>query len=274
MASLECYFDESGSHDRSPVLCVAGYMFESESRKRLDLAWKEVLDRYRLPVFRMTACAHNNYPFDGLSRDECIEVEKEVIKLINEHALLGLAIAVNEHDYNVLFTRPDVTGDAYSFFCRQILAGVQSWIRRNDFEGDISYFFEAGHASQTRANAIMNRLFKDRRLRKSYHYASHDFVDKKIIRPGQAADILAWQQATQMKRWLKSDSRIRADFRALMVKPRHELFIANRKNLASIIAYQRYLQHHSVSDGVTGSFGSTWFWCPFDGNRHEHPRRR
>lgn len=55
MAFLECYFDESGSHDGSPALSLGGYLFEKESCKTLDLGWKAVLDRYCLPYFRMSA---------------------------------------------------------------------------------------------------------------------------------------------------------------------------------------------------------------------------
>jgi hypothetical protein len=265
MNSIECYFDESGSHDGSPVLCVAGYLFTCESRIRLDLEWKTVLERYRLPYFHMSACAHKTPPFDVLSRDEGADAEKEVIKLINEHALLGLAIAINEEDYNTLFTQKEITGDAYGFCCWNILAGVQSWMERNSFEGEVKYFFEAGHASQRKANTIMDRIFKEPRLRTRYRYAGHDFVDKKLVRPVQTADILAWQQATQMKRWLKSNAKMRADCLALTRKPRHELFIANRRTLGGVIAYQRHLQRLPISDGVSGQFGATWFWCPFDG---------
>ena len=266
VAFLECYFDESGTHDGSPVLCVAGYLFERESCKTLDLEWKKVLDRYQLPFFRMSACAHGNPPFDNLSPDECIDAEKAMIGLINEHALLGLAVVINEQDYNYLFTRQDITGDAYSFCCWQILAGIQAWITRNNFEGEIAYFFEAGHKSQSQANSIMNRIFKNERLRARYRYAAHAFVDKQKVRPVQAADIYAWQQATQMKRWLKNNSNIRADFRALAAKPRHELFIGNRHTLGGPIAYQRSLEHLPITNGITGRFGSTWFWCPFDGH--------
>lgn len=43
MNFVEAYFDESGSHKGSPVLCVAGYLIESESAKLLSKEWAEVL---------------------------------------------------------------------------------------------------------------------------------------------------------------------------------------------------------------------------------------
>jgi hypothetical protein len=265
VAFLECYFDESGTEDGSSVLCVAGYLFDKEECKKLDLGWKEVLDRFKLPFFRMSACAHNQKPFKHLSPDECIEAEKAMIGLINQHALLGVAIAVNEGDYNTWFEGVNPAGDAYTFCCWQILAGIRTWIRRNQFQGEIAYFFESGHVSQSRANDLMNRILKNPDLRAGYCYAGHAFVDKQKVRPVQTADILAWQQYTQVKRWLKNDYRMRKDFEALIAKPRTEIFIANEKTVGGVIAYQRAMQGLPIKTGITGRFGPTWFWCAFDG---------
>jgi hypothetical protein len=266
VAFLECYFDESGSHGGSQALCLAGYVFEKENCKTFDLGWKQVLDQFRLPYFRMSACAHMQRPFDHLTREETIEVEKAMIALINEHAMLGLAITVNEADYTHFFGPNNPAGGPYSFCCWQILAGIQNWISKNKFEGEISYFYEAGHASQPEANRIMNRIFSHPRLRARYHYASHTFADKTKLRPLQAADLLAWQWNTQMKRWLKNDHRIRADFQALAAKPKHEMFIGNRKTLGPVIAYDQWTRGLPVRGGVTGLWGSFWFWCPYDGS--------
>jgi hypothetical protein len=266
VAFLECYFDESGSHGGSPVLCLAGYIFEKEHCKALDLGWKQVLDQFRLPYFRMSACAHKQRPFDHLSRDETIEVEKAMIALVNEHALIGLAVAVNENDYAHFFGPNNPAGGPYSFCCWQILAGIQSWISKNNFEGEISFFYEAGHASQSEANRIMGRIFSHPHLRARYHYASHTFADKRKLRPLQAADLLAWQWNTQMKRWLDKNPVQRADFKALLAKPQHELFIGNRKTLGPVIAYDQWTRGLPVRGGVTGLYGSSWFWCPYDGS--------
>ena len=273
VAFLECYFDESGTHDGSPVLCVAGYLFDQDQCKALDLKWKASLERYKLPFFRMSACAHNTdtvkvYPFEHLSAAECIAVEKEMIGHINEHALLGVAVAVNETEYNALFGSNSPAGTPYAFCCWQVLAGIQSWILRNQFRGrgKAAYFFEAGHRDQSEANALMKRIFDNKTLRQNYCYGSHSFVEKESMRPIQKADILAWHQATQVKRWLKNDTRMRADFRALASKPRHELFIGNQTTLGGVVARQRWIQGLPVYNGLTGHFGATWFWCPFRGD--------
>jgi hypothetical protein len=243
----------------------AGYLFDKDSCEALDLKWKEVLDRFRLPFFRMSACAHRQKPFDQLLPQECIDVETEMIRLINEHALLGAAVAVNEQDYNTWFEGRNSAGSAYTFCCWQVLAGIRSWIMRNRFQGEVAYFFEAGHRSQSEANALMHRIFANQTLRQSYCYTGHAFVDKQKVRPVQTADILAWQQATQVKRRLNKNSNMRADFRALAAKPRHELFIGNRETVGGVIAYQRWIQGLPVNNGITGFYGASWFWCPYRG---------
>jgi hypothetical protein len=265
VAFLECYFDESGTHGGSPVTCVAGYLFDKDGCKALDLKWKEVLDRYRLPYFRMSACAHRQKPFDQLSPQECIDAETAMIRLINEYALLGAAVAVNEKDYNTWFEGRNPAGSAYTFCCWQVLAGIRSYIMKNRFDGKVAYFFEAGHASQSEANGLMHRIFANPTLREGYRYAGHSFVDKQAVRPVQTADILAWHQATQVKRWLNKNNSIRADFRALASKPRHELFIGNRETVGGVIAYHRWIEGLPINNGITGFYGASWFWCPYRG---------
>ena len=75
-----------------------------------------------------------------------------MIGLINEHAVC-LAVAVNERDFNIWFEGLAPTGSAYSLGCWQVLSGIQAWIRRFNFQGEVAYFYEAGHESWSEANA-------------------------------------------------------------------------------------------------------------------------
>jgi hypothetical protein len=256
VAFLECYFDESGSHDGSPVLCVAGFTFEKESCKELDFAWKEVLGRFGLPFFHMVDCAPGNAPFDKLSLKRRIAVETEMIGLIRSHALLGVAVAINENEFNEIFPAPTPLKDVYSYCCWLALSGIYGWIMRNQFDGKIAYFFEAGHKYQGQANELMNSIFGNPALRQEYRYASHSFVTKEEARPVQAADILAWQHAADMKKRLRQLPR-RADYAALIRNMAWELRFIGREQL--LIARR---QMDGVLAGrtlVTGMFGSQHF---------------
>ena len=113
--------------------------------------------------------------------------------------LFGTAITVNEQEYNGWFARKKI-GSAYTYCCWQTLASIRSWLERNNFVGEVSYFFEAGHKNAGEADGIMNLIFKQPELRLGYHYAAHAFVDKQERRPIQAADIFAWLHANHFKR--------------------------------------------------------------------------
>jgi uncharacterized protein DUF3800 len=228
---IEAYFDESGSHDGSHALCVAGYLFEKKQCEALDLGWKTVLDQFSLPYFHMVDCAHGNDPFDKLSKDERIAAEKLMIGLIRKHMAFGSAITVDENDYNTWGARQKL-GTAYTYCCWQSLAGMQVWLNQNSFEGKVSYFFEAGHKHQAEANEIMNRIFKDVDLRQSYRYSSHSFVDKKLVRPIQAPDIFAWLHWHHFERLRQGIAAPRKDFVALVEGLPYKMFIANRETVS------------------------------------------
>ena len=58
---VETYFDESGTHEGSPVMCVAGYILTKRNAIELAREWNEVLNwaelPHPLPYFHMSECA-------------------------------------------------------------------------------------------------------------------------------------------------------------------------------------------------------------------------
>src|ERR1043166_6412555 len=167
VAVIEAYFDESAS---SGVLGVAGYLFEKDACGRLDLAWKEALDRHGLKYFHMVECTHGNKTFKKLDKPTRIALASEMIQLIRTHSLFGTAFAIVESDYNDLFPDGKPLGDPYTYCCWAVLSTIHAWVIQNFYDGDIAYFFEAGHIHQPQANAIMNRLFHEPNLRDQYRY--------------------------------------------------------------------------------------------------------
>lgn len=213
---VEAYFDESGSHDGSPVLCVAGYVFEKESCSKLDAAWSEVLSKFALPYFRMSACAQGTKPFDVLTKDQRIEVETEMIGLIKQFASFGIAVTVEPKMFDAIVPSLPEIGSAYTFCAHTCLSAVKWWADKTGYHGDIAYFFESGHRSQSQANDIMNILFKNPAKRMEHRYVSHTFADKEKVRPLQAADLLAWQWHTDQKRRTRGNNKPRLDCVALV----------------------------------------------------------
>lgn len=243
---IEAYFDESGSGINSPILCVAGYVFEKDAAIMLDEEWAEVLHKYHLPYFRMSSCAHGTEPFVELKKNgETVQVEKEMIKIIKERASCGIAVTVEPSLYDRIIPQsPNFVREAYTFCLHNCVVGVTEWLEQIKYNGKIAYFFESGHKSQGEANKYMNDLFKIPELKERHRYGSHTFADKKEIKPLQAADLLAWQSFTDYKRLINKKSS-RKDFIALKKdnRPPHNILHCNRIMLgkaANAFYYNQY----------------------------------
>lgn len=212
---VEAYFDESGSHDGSPVLCVAGYLFKKEDCIKLDVEWKNVLDHYKLPYFRMSECAHGNGAFSDLSKDKRISAQKRMINLIKANMAYGFSVSL-EMKFAHLISKNAFIKSPYTLCCYWCLQAMRNWANDNDYKGDIAYFFESGHKSQGEANWVMNEIFNMPELKHEYRYANHSFADKAKVRPLQCADILAWQWHKYVKERMKGKEKCRADLFSLL----------------------------------------------------------
>lgn len=235
----EAYFDESGSHDGSPVLCVAGYIVEKDSSVKLDDEWASTLERYRLPFFRMSACAHGTEPFHLLTKAQRVEVEKELIAIIRKHVSFGVAVTLEPQTFDEVMPNCAEVGSPYTFCAHNCLVAVKDWADRQSYLGKVAYFFESGHRSATEANKIMNRLVQIPGAAERHRYGSHTFALKQNVRPLQAADFLAWQCFTNHEH-MRYGKPPRKDFVALTARrdglPMHKLVHWNRALLQEMAA--------------------------------------
>lgn len=250
---VEAYFDETNSEDKHTLLAVSGYIFERDQCLALDGVWRQILEDYKLPYFRMSACAHGAKPFDKLGKDEREEAARRAIKAIKDHMLFGFSASVREKDYAEWMPPRNTVGSPYVWCCWNSLIGVREWAIRTGFTGKIAYYFEAGHKHQTEANGVMNRIFKDDDFRRRYRYGSHAFVPKETNRPVQTADVLAWHHVQDYRRYLEGRDR-RKDFAALLegqenryaiLHARKELF----EGLPEVAALRDLIHQHRKREG-------------------------
>jgi hypothetical protein len=263
VAFLEAYFDESYSDKTPRILAVAGYIFEKRARQEFSLELKALLDRYSLPYFHMVDCGPGNPPFNHLDKPERIEIATQMIALIRRYALFGVGYAINQDDHSSLF--PDgffpegLThyGDPYSYCSYTCLTVIQQWINKNRFDGQVGYFFEAGHASAPKFTALMNQVLNDPNLRQGLRYGAHGFVPK-ICRPVQAADMLAYLHYKDLKDAFSSKRPRRKDFIALIEGYPVETKFADRSHLEFMRDQIKDLFERRPL--VTGLWGN---WMPF-----------
>jgi len=229
---VEAYFDESIGEGRDvktgkivPLMCVAGYIIEAGKTEALCDEWKAVLEPHGLPYFHMVDCAHGSGVFQNLDKKARISIAAQMIGNIKRRTIKGLAVSVNLDHWAKLAPDSPIIGSPYSFCMSVALAGVQRWAEGTQYEGDIAYFFEAGHKSRAEANWIMEQTFDIPELRKDAHYIGHAFVDKAAAPPVQAADLLAWQFYTDVRRQLEGKTVHRKDFASLIEHPHQATFV-------------------------------------------------
>ena len=219
MTLFEAYFDESYLAEGDRHFVVAGYIFDEDNARLLDAKWAASLGRYNLPYFRMSSCAHGNPPFKHLTKAECIAVEKEMIRHVIAHALFGIYYSVSAQNIADIPIDPvDPFPTPYTLLCYWSLVGIKLRMDEGNFDGRISYFFEAGDNHEKQANTVLNDMFKTPKQRSNFRYAGHSFVKKHTSGAVQSADMLAWHITTNHRRRAQGQAK-RRDFVELLKCP-------------------------------------------------------
>ena len=221
MAFAEMYFDES--EDKShQLLCVAGYLFREENRALLEAQWGAVLARENLPYFRMVDCAHGTGVFDGISKEKRGEIEVELFDILKRYLEVGISITFDLR-FAHLCPSAKYHGmpivEPYTLCAYMCMMQGRKWASDTGFDGQISYYFEAGHKHQSQADRMMSAVFDVPDLRSHYRYKRHDFLRKEQAIPLQCGDILAWQWSKAIKDMRVKKKVTRADLNSLLTEP-------------------------------------------------------
>lgn len=206
--------------------------------------WARVLKKYDLPFFHMVDCAHGNEHFASLTRAQRIEAETALIGIIKRRAAHGFAVSVDLAAYQELMPDWGPAKSPYAFCARCVIDEIGKWFSRSGFRGKSTYFFEAGHASRSEASkvveaALTNPLSALHNVH--YGYAAHSFIPKQGSAAVQAADLLAWQWATEVKHRMTGRPR-RKDFASLLDIPHRGAHF----DKARLLYYVRLLKEFGV----------------------------
>lgn len=228
MVLSEVYFDESGTHDGSPMMTMAGYLFKREQAALFSRDWEKCLKRLGLPAAHMTDCATGNADYASMSLEQRILSEKLLIENIKRRSVLGFSIAVDPQLYDEIMGPFAVAMPAYGYLLMIAVAAVRDWAQSTSYEGRIAYFFESGHRHASEANQYMNMIAEHGPdvVGFMYYYA-HAFLDKRNALPLQAADMLAWLHRNHLMKAREGRTKPRKDFVAL-VRPRDRALEINR----------------------------------------------
>ena len=104
---------------------------------------------------------------------------------------------------------------------RCVIDEMGRWFFRTGFRGKSAYFFEAGHESRSKAEKVIRAVLTNPFAKMNdvhFGYVAHSFVAKREAAAVQAADLLAWQWATDVRHQMEGRPR-RKDFESLSQAP-------------------------------------------------------
>jgi hypothetical protein len=225
---VEGYFDESGGLEEPPrIFCVSGYFIASEAAKQMHIEWVAALEKFQVGAFHMVDCAHGTEGFKRLLKNERIELETELIRLIKKYTLEGFSIFAKGDSYK---PSGEAVPDAYADCASGCVKALELFLQEMRAEGKIAFFFEKGHAS---AGAAYNYIAKH--IQRPSDLLT--FASKQEIPLLQAADLLAWQSCKYAKDYFYP--RIDGG------EPKR----APRKDFLSLMEHRHTFMHMHIKDG-------------------------
>jgi hypothetical protein len=218
VATLAVYFDDSGTHEDSPIVVAGGYVTSVETWTAFSTSWQQFLaDETALPanphglrVFHMTdfesSALDPHSPFRGWNRERKAAFMAKATALINSIAGPGrgcgviVGVVVADLRRMLQFERPT---RPYSFALLEAMKCVERWANENNHRDPILYYFDkvSDHAGETMA--VMSEVERDLELSARFRYVSWSWSSKERDSALQAADVLAyeaWKEATNERR--------------------------------------------------------------------------
>jgi hypothetical protein len=222
-AMLVAYMDESGTHDETgvekgaDVAVVAGYVSTYKGWVRFQKKWGKVLRRYGVHELHMKYFAHCQGEFEGWSDEKRKSLMIALIKVIDECKLFGLGGIVSVKEYDAIlpdWAKAEIK-HPYYFAVAVMLKSLAQW-DKNIPPGKIDFVFDEKEGYQGVTHEMFNMLRKFNPIH-AERLGNLDFRSSKIIRPLQAADLLAYETRIHGSNLLSGSKRpIRGSLQALM----------------------------------------------------------
>ena len=201
MALLTAYFDDSGTHNNSPVVTYAGFIGREEVWADLESAWRALLKQHGIKRFHLAHMEAGSGEFDMWGRTRSDMVLHDFRQLILDRDLWGIACSVARADWNEL-----VTGMARQHmsepddFCAEIcLFDALNFTTVDEIENKVAVVFDdRPHRSAAILRKAQPWLHEPHN---GMELLSVTFSNATKLIPLQAADMLAWETYTHVQKW-------------------------------------------------------------------------
>jgi Protein of unknown function (DUF3800) len=222
MFDFEVYFDDSGTDGTNEIAVAACYVSSRDQWDHFNRNWKEILDDEHFDHFHMAHFAAKSdaghKPFCTWDDDKKKRVYRRLASTINIRVRHGFAIAVPKKSFDTYAPqefKEQYAGNHYVWAVKSVFGLLEEWRKNYRIVSPMQYVFDRGSLGNSQIQEIWDQSSRDGIGEAKYGLFENDgvlFQDKKIFRPLQAADILAWQMHNHMRKVIAPGCEPHAEF--------------------------------------------------------------
>jgi hypothetical protein len=267
MFELELYFDDSGTDSGTPVAVAACYVAKKSQWDEFVRNWDQVMADEGFTMFHMAEFVAKpemkHKPFCDWSKEKKDRVYRKLASIINTRALKGFAVAVPKQPFDdyVFDEFRLYAQNHYVFAVKSVMGFIDNWRQQHSITIPMQYVFESGTAGESQIEDVWKECLLHKNSEHRYGIIPNGvmFQNKRLFKPLQAADILAWQMQNNMRRTvmegLDPDHKVHWGFRMLRQDRPMELAFYSREQMR--MALERTKAYHA-EHGI-------WPWEPESG---------
>jgi hypothetical protein len=210
MFDFETYWDDSGTHDSSPIAVAACFVAEREQWEWFVRDWDQArndegFDYFHMADF-MALPKYQKEPYCNWDQAKKNRVFSRLATIINTRVRMGFAFAVPVAAFERFapsYVKEEMTSDAFIFAAQSVLSLVSDWWAQYAKGGSVQYIFE-DRKSMGKIHQIWHtsKEYPEQAAQLGINVEAPDgfsFQSPKIFKPLQAADMLAWNQYVHMR---------------------------------------------------------------------------
>jgi hypothetical protein len=193
------YIDESGTHDGSPVMVLAGQVAKLGQWVDFDARWRRLLKREGVEYFHAKEFRSRSGPFAGWSPERSERFLRRAEKIISKFTFCGFTTVLDPRDYQQVyraakkpkrFKNDSKYGLCFRLVLLELPRLIQRSLNRDDLE--INFVLELGDPGSGDAVVIFEDAKRDAPEELSRLLGVLSYGEKRIFPGLQAADLIAF----------------------------------------------------------------------------------
>jgi hypothetical protein len=196
MSILTIYCDDSGTHPKSRVAVVAGYLGQITQWRRFEKDWKGLLAEFGVTQMHRAKLEAFQGEFEGWNESRRRLFLRRCHLLMREYTKMPIGIAVIKEQFNSILPREirDKFGGVYGWCAQECIVAARIWCENHSHDEPIQWVFESG----TIGHGQVGAMFQELHLHSEWLIKGWAFQDKSVV-PLQAADVLAYEVFKQVE---------------------------------------------------------------------------